>query len=108
MKELTLEQEQGLLGSVIRGERKLETLAGLKIHDPRHQKILLCMTMLDSLDERIDLITLAAKLHQNEMLEDVGGTYYLANLSEFCEEKKKPPPVTLGPKTNKIKAKPYM
>ena len=81
-----LQAEKAVLGSMLLDNeaagRVLELLDGDAFYKGAHRKILEIMLKLYEVNEPIDLITLAEGLKKNNILDEVGGMYYLTELTE--------------------------
>lgn len=82
------EAERAVLGSILIDSNSMNEVLGILIsedfyHD-RHKKIFSSMIELEESDKPIDLVTLHDYLEKNDnLLKDVGGTDYLAYLTEL-------------------------
>lgn len=77
--------EQALLGSILLNPKGLtEILDFLKAEDfyaGKHQKIFRAMATLNDKGEPIDLVSVSSILKENNLLEQIGGSAYLAELT---------------------------
>jgi replicative DNA helicase len=85
-----LEAERALLGAVLLDDRQMVHVAdvlppgphGSWFHDQAHHLVYDAMLTLFERREPIDLVTLTDVLHRRGQLEKIGGSPYLADLSE--------------------------
>lgn len=81
-----LDVEEAVLGAMLiepaAVDEALEELTVSCFYDPRHRMIFEAMTLLVNEHVPVDLITISSKLKSLDNLEAVGGTVYLARLSE--------------------------
>ncbi|MCX6713578.1 MAG: replicative DNA helicase [Candidatus Vogelbacteria bacterium] len=77
--------EQAMLGSVMINPKGLiDVLDFLKPEDfysNKHQKIFRAMILLNEKNEPVDLVSLSSKLKEENLLEAIGGSSYLAELT---------------------------
>ena len=81
-----LQAEKAVLGSMLLDNeaagRVFELLDSDAYYKGVHRKIFEVMLSLYEANEPIDLITLAERLKRNNLLEEIGGTYYITELAE--------------------------
>ncbi|WP_245592089.1 replicative DNA helicase [Clostridiisalibacter paucivorans] len=82
----SLEAEQSVLGSMILDREAIVTASEIldadDFYSEAHREIYSCILSLYNKNEPVDLITLSEELKKRDTLESVGGTIYLANLSD--------------------------
>ncbi|MDF2714858.1 MAG: dnaC, partial [Paenibacillus sp.] len=80
-----LEAEQAVLGAILLESDSLitvmERVGSDDFYRTSHQHIFGAMLELAQQNEPIDLITLTARLQDNQQLEDIGGVSYLSQLA---------------------------
>ncbi|MCD6117613.1 replicative DNA helicase [bacterium] len=82
----SIEAEEAVLGSMLLDNdcigKLIEILNPESFYKTAHQKIFSCCIELYEKNEPVDVITLAETLKIKKILDDVGGAYYLTELSE--------------------------
>jgi len=82
----SIEAEKAVIGSMLLDNdciaRIIEALVPDSFYKTAHQKIYMCCLDLYEKNDPIDVITLSEMLKNKNLLEDVGGAYYLTELSE--------------------------
>ncbi|RKY82870.1 replicative DNA helicase [candidate division KSB1 bacterium] len=82
----SIEAEKAVLGSMLLDNdcigKVVEILEPESFYKTAHRKIFLSCLELYQKNEPIDVITLSENLKRNKILDDVGGAYYLTELSE--------------------------
>ena len=80
-----VEVEQAVLGAMLLDSQSvphaIEILSEGSFYEPRHRKIFSAITSLFSRGNPVDLITLTEELRRQQELEEVGGAYYLTELT---------------------------
>ncbi|MBW2135646.1 MAG: replicative DNA helicase [Deltaproteobacteria bacterium] len=80
------EAEQAVLGAILLQPSALQEVSGLLkpgyFLRKSHRIIFQCLLDLDMAGKPIDLVTVTAYLHDQQMLDRVGGPVFLANLSD--------------------------
>ncbi len=80
-----LEVEKSVLGAMLLDRQAvgtaIETIDETVFYREAHKKIFLAMQALFDKNEPIDVITLTEELKRRNELEDIGGSYYLAELA---------------------------
>ncbi len=80
-----LEAEQAVLGCLLIDKNAIVQVADLlepaDFYDPRHEKIYEVILELYAKHQPIDLITTTSHLKEKELLKDIGGSAYLAELT---------------------------
>ncbi len=83
----SIEAEKALLGCMLISEeartRVFEIIREPFLYDKKHRNIFSCMSRLFEKGEKCDLVTLTNSLKQQDLLIQVGGVKYLAELVEF-------------------------
>ncbi len=82
----SLDAEMAVLGSMMIDNecigKVVEILEAVHFYRTAHQKIFSAALTLYEKNEPVDLITLSEELKRQKMLEEVGGVYYLTELTE--------------------------
>jgi len=82
----SLDAEMAVLGSMMIDNecigKVVEILEAVHFYRTAHQKIFSAALTLYEKNEPVDLITLSEELKRQKMLEEVGGAYYLTELTE--------------------------
>ncbi len=80
-----LEAEQAVLGSLLIDKnaifRVADTLTAKDFYDPKHEKIYETILELSEKHQPVDLVTLTGRLKEKNLLGDIGGSAYLAELT---------------------------
>ncbi len=83
----SLEAEKAILGCMLISEdakaQVFETLTEDYFYSETHRKIFSCLSTLFEKNEKCDLITVTNQLKQQDMLDEVGGIEYIAELVEL-------------------------
>jgi replicative DNA helicase len=81
-----LDAEMAVLGSMLIDNecigKVVEILSSFSFYRTAHQKIFSAATLLFEKNDPVDLITLSEELKRQNLLEELGGTYYLTTLTE--------------------------
>lgn len=81
----SIEAEQAVLGAIFRTPDALvsamEFVEAADFYQRRHQLIFQAMVDLNDMNQNIDALTLANQLEMKQVLEDIGGRPYLAELT---------------------------
>jgi len=81
-----VEAEMSVLGSIMIDDdsigKTIEILEPSFFYRTAHQKIYMAALNLYERDEPVDLVTLSEELKKQKILEEVGGSYYLTELSQ--------------------------
>lgn len=81
-----IDAEMAVLGSMMIDNdaigRAIERLEPQCFYRTSHQKIFMAALSLYERDEPVDLVTLSEELKRQNILDEVGGTYYLTELSQ--------------------------
>jgi replicative DNA helicase len=81
-----IEAEQAVLGAILIQNtalnKALEKITGNDFYKGAHQKIFSAMIQMNESGEAIDLVTLREFLVKNELIEAVGGSAYLSQLTD--------------------------
>src|SRR5574344_173325 len=82
-----IESERSLLGSILLDDTRfpdiLEKLKATDFYDNRHEAIYNAMVQLYNSNQKIDLVTITSELRNEKILKNVGGSPYLAELTNF-------------------------
>ncbi len=82
----SLEAEQAVLGGVLLDntaiDRVLELLAPEDFYREAHRKIFRAMVAITNRGDPVDVLTLSEELRREELLQEIGGAAYLAELVE--------------------------
>lgn len=80
-----IDAEMSLLGSIMIDNEaiKLIGISGREFHRTAHRKIFEVMRKMEIKNIAIDLITLSDELKKRKILDEIGGAYYLTELSEI-------------------------
>jgi len=83
----SLELEQSVLGAMMLDTeafgKAIEFLDSYSFYQPAHRIIFEAMTSLFSKNSPIDIVTVAEELKSKGSLEEIGGSYYISQLSEM-------------------------
>ena len=83
-----LQAEQGVLSAILIDKPAFATCSEYITKDSfywdKHATIYQAMCDMDSRNDPIDFVTIANELKKSEKLEEVGGEYYLYEMSESC------------------------
>ena len=81
-----IEAEQAVLGSILLQNtamnKALEQIVSADFYTTGHQKIFAAMTQMNMAGEAIDLVTLREHLSRKNLMDSVGGTAYLSQLTD--------------------------
>jgi len=84
----SLESEQSTLGAMMLERdaiaRAVENLTAEDFYREGHKKIFAAMLKLFDRGEPVDIVTVAEELRRNGLLEELGGSEYLAALTDAC------------------------
>ena len=82
-----LDAERAVLGALLQDQEAvvtaMETLKAEDFYDPRHQAVFEAISRVNQLSRGVDLVTVDDELRRSGQIDSVGGTEYLATLTQM-------------------------
>ena len=82
-----LDAERAVLGALLQDQEAvvtaMETLKAEDFYDPRHQAVFEAISRVNQLSRGVDLVTVDDELRRSGQIDNVGGTEYLATLTQM-------------------------